>query len=95
MKEYAHELAEILKYNSFDVVHQNIRGSDYFINPIPDYETVLQRSHLLDCKNRIMVEFFLLGRKVRTVEMLNYLRMRLTVLKAYMWSSETGLIMCS
>lgn len=72
MKEYAHELAEILKYNSFDVVHQNIRGSDYFINPIPDYETVLQRSHLLDCKNRIMVEFFLLGRKVRTVEMLNY-----------------------
>ena len=55
MKEYAHELAEILKYNSFDVVHQNIRGSDYFINPIPDYETVLQRSHLLDCKNRIMV----------------------------------------
>lgn len=72
MKEYAHKLAEILKDNNFDVVHQNIRGSDYFVNPIPDYETVFQRSHFLDCKNRIMVEFFLLGRKVRTVEMLNY-----------------------
>ena len=74
MKEYAIELAKILKDNNFDIVNQNIRGSEYFVNPIPDYETVFQRSHFLDRKNRIMIEFFLLGRKVRTVEMIEYFR---------------------
>lgn len=54
---------------SSDIIRSDVEEIIYyFINPIPDYETVLQRSHLLDCKNRIMVEFFLLGRKVRTVE---------------------------
>ncbi|MCL2718843.1 MAG: class I SAM-dependent methyltransferase [Lachnospiraceae bacterium] len=58
-------LQSFLINSNVDLINQTIRGSSYFVNPIPQYNAMLNYCNQLDLNEKTIVEFFLLGRKVK------------------------------
>ncbi len=58
-------LKNFLDQHNFDLIHQNVRGADYFMSPIPDYEKVNAISNSLPDTEQMIIKFFLLGCRVK------------------------------